>query len=273
VFALQHRGEEGADHVEDPAGVDREDAVEIFARGGGGGADVSDAGVVHKDVEATGCDEDVAGGVPALRFAGHIERERIGSTGGFPGALCRGFRGHGIAVSGKNMRSSAGKSFCNGGTDAGARAGDERDFVLEGKHAARSESVCAVGRKESFRDRETLPGALAPLRFSSDAPRPMSLSNAQKRDLKARAQRLEPVVKLGHAGPSPAFVASLDTALVQHELVKMKFTDFKEERKTLAAQIAEQTRSELIMQVGNVAVFFRAKSKVAPEAPAARETR
>lgn len=89
------------------------------------------------------------------------------------------------------------------------------------------------------------------------------LSNAQKRDLKARAQKLEPVVKLGHAGMTPAFLQSLDQALAQHGLVKMKFTDFKAERKTLAPKIATETRSELVMQVGNVAVFFRL-----PEAPA-----
>jgi RNA-binding protein len=83
------------------------------------------------------------------------------------------------------------------------------------------------------------------------------LTNAEKRDLKARAQKLEPAVKLGHAGLSDAFVRSMETALAAHGLVKMKFTAFKEERKTLAPQIAERTDSALIMQVGNVAVFFR----------------
>jgi RNA-binding protein YhbY len=43
----------------------------------------------------------------------------------------------------------------------------------------------------------------------------------------------------------------------------MKFTDFKEERKTLAPAIAERTGSTLVMQVGNVAVFFRAKPALA----------
>ncbi len=86
-----------------------------------------------------------------------------------------------------------------------------------------------------------------------------TLTNAQKRDLKGRAQRLEPVVKLGHGGMSPAFLKSLDQALAQHELVKMKFTDFKDERRSLVATIASETRSELVMQVGHVAVFFRAK--------------
>ena len=86
-----------------------------------------------------------------------------------------------------------------------------------------------------------------------------TLTGAEKRTLKARSQRLEPIVKLGHGGMSDAFLKSLDEALTVHGLVKMKFTDFKEERKTLAPEIAEKTGSALIMQVGNVVVFYRAK--------------
>jgi RNA-binding protein len=85
------------------------------------------------------------------------------------------------------------------------------------------------------------------------------MTGAEKRDLKSRAQLLEPIVKLGHAGLTDAFLASMNTALQQHELVKMKFTSFKEQKHELAPQIAEKTASALIMQVGNVAVFFRAK--------------
>ena len=83
------------------------------------------------------------------------------------------------------------------------------------------------------------------------------MTNAEKRDLKARAQRLEPILKVGHAGVSDGFLRSLDIALVEHELVKIKFTAFKEEKHDLAPQIAAKTGSELIMQVGNVAVYFR----------------
>ena len=89
---------------------------------------------------------------------------------------------------------------------------------------------------------------------------PATLNNAEKRELKARAQRLEPVVKLGHGGRSDAFLRSLDEALTQHGLVKMKFSDHKEEKKVLAPQIAERTGSTLIAQVGNVAVYYRAKA-------------
>jgi RNA-binding protein len=88
---------------------------------------------------------------------------------------------------------------------------------------------------------------------------PHSLSTPEKRALKARAQRLEAVVKLGHAGISEAFLKSMEEALATHELVKMKFSDFKEEKKTLAPEIANRTQSELVTLVGNVAVYFRAK--------------
>ncbi len=87
------------------------------------------------------------------------------------------------------------------------------------------------------------------------------LTNAEKRELKARAQKLEPILKLGHAGLTDAFVASMDTALATHGLVKMKFTDFKEEKKTLAPQIAARTGSEIVLQVGHVAVFYRRLEK------------
>ena len=90
---------------------------------------------------------------------------------------------------------------------------------------------------------------------------PKPLTNSEKRDLKARAQRLDPVLKLGHAGASETFLKCLDEALATHGLVKIKFSDFKEEKKTLAPQIAEKTGSELIMRVGNVAVYFREKKR------------
>ena len=84
------------------------------------------------------------------------------------------------------------------------------------------------------------------------------MESSEKRKLKARAQHLEPVLKLGHRGMTEAFLVSVDDALARHELVKIRFADFKEEKMTLATRIAQRTGGELIMRVGNVAVFFRA---------------
>jgi|SRR5579872_1024876 len=87
-----------------------------------------------------------------------------------------------------------------------------------------------------------------------------SLSNAEVRKLKARAQLLEPMFKVGKAGLSEGFLKSVDEGLSHHELVKVKFVEFKEEKKTLAPLLAEKTCSQLIMRVGNVVVLYRAKS-------------
>jgi RNA-binding protein len=85
------------------------------------------------------------------------------------------------------------------------------------------------------------------------------LTNAEIRKLKARGQLLEPMLKVGKAGLSEGFLKSVDEALAHHELIKVKFADFKEEKKTLAPLLAEKTASQLIMRVGNVAVLYREK--------------
>lgn len=83
------------------------------------------------------------------------------------------------------------------------------------------------------------------------------LNNAQVRKFKAAAQHLEPILKIGKAGLSDGFVQSVSDALAQHELVKIKFADFKEQKKELAPRLAEKTSSHLIMRVGNVMVLHR----------------
>jgi len=89
------------------------------------------------------------------------------------------------------------------------------------------------------------------------------LSNPEIRDLKARAQRLKATVKLGKEGMSPAFLSALDHELKHHGLVKVKFDEFKEQKKELAPQLAEKSGSHLVTRVGNVVVLFRPKQEQA----------
>ncbi len=85
------------------------------------------------------------------------------------------------------------------------------------------------------------------------------LTNSQIRQFKAAAQKLEPMLKVGKAGLSEGFLLSVDSALAQHALVKIKFVEFKEQKKELAPQLAEKTASHLVMRVGNVMVLHRPK--------------
>lgn len=93
----------------------------------------------------------------------------------------------------------------------------------------------------------------------------MPLNNSQIRDLKAQAQRLKATLKIGKEGISPQFLAALDEALKHHELVKVKFDDFKEKKKELSPQLAERTGSHLITRVGNVVVLYRPKQRHRPD--------
>lgn len=87
----------------------------------------------------------------------------------------------------------------------------------------------------------------------------LSLTNAQIRDLKAQAQRLKAMLKIGKEGLSQQFFAALDEVLKHRELVKVKFDEFKEQKKELAPQLAERSGAHLVTRVGNVVVLYRPK--------------
>jgi|SRR5687767_4306602 len=83
------------------------------------------------------------------------------------------------------------------------------------------------------------------------------LNNAQLRKLKGMAQRMDASLKVGKQGLSDGFIKSHDEELLRHELVKVKFAEFKEQRKELAPQLAQRTQSHLVTLLGNVVVLYR----------------
>ena len=85
------------------------------------------------------------------------------------------------------------------------------------------------------------------------------LTNAQIRELKAQAQRLKATLKVGKDGLSPAFLSALNEALNHRELIKVKFDEFKDQKKELTPLLAEKSRSQLVTRVGNVVVLYRPK--------------
>jgi RNA-binding protein len=77
------------------------------------------------------------------------------------------------------------------------------------------------------------------------------------RELKARSQKLKPVVHIGHDGVTNSVLAALDQALADHGLVKVRFTDHKSERKQLSSDLATQTNSRRILLVGHTVTLYR----------------
>lgn len=86
---------------------------------------------------------------------------------------------------------------------------------------------------------------------------PQGLKGYQRSYLMRLSHELKPVVMVGKGGLSDALVATTDTALEDHELIKVKFVDFKEERHEVARQLAENTGAILVRVIGNIAVLYR----------------
>ncbi len=82
--------------------------------------------------------------------------------------------------------------------------------------------------------------------------------SAKIKSLKTQAHALKPVVWLGQLGLTDAVMAEVEIALNAHELIKIKIpSEDREARKTAAADIATQSKAELIQLVGHVATFYR----------------
>ena len=83
------------------------------------------------------------------------------------------------------------------------------------------------------------------------------LKGADRKYLRGVAHHLKPIVRVGKQGVIDNLIATVDQALDAHELIKVKFVDFKEQRKELSLEIASRTQSELAGLVGNVAILYR----------------
>ena len=85
------------------------------------------------------------------------------------------------------------------------------------------------------------------------------LTGAQKSFLRGLGQRLDPALKAGKGGLTPAFFAELQNLLRANELVKLRFTGGadRKERAVWCAQIADEGRCVCVGATGHTALFYR----------------
>ena len=83
------------------------------------------------------------------------------------------------------------------------------------------------------------------------------MTRKYRAQLMSQAQSVNPVVMVGHEGITEGVIAALDAALTDHELVKVRFQDFKEMVRDLSVQLANKTGSALVSTTGFTAVFYR----------------
>ena len=88
----------------------------------------------------------------------------------------------------------------------------------------------------------------------------LTLTSRDRTQLKARAHHLKPIVRVGQAGVSDAFIAEVDRALADHELIKVRLdSDDRASRDAAADEISGRTSSASVQRVGKVLVLWRPK--------------
>lgn len=89
------------------------------------------------------------------------------------------------------------------------------------------------------------------------------MNGKARRHLRGLGHHLEPIVRVGQGGVTDGVVAATEKALVDHELIKLRVREAPEDRKVVAATLAERCRAEVVQILGKTILLYRAN----PEEP------
>lgn len=85
----------------------------------------------------------------------------------------------------------------------------------------------------------------------------MEITSKQRKILEKYAHDISPVVIVGGAGVTDGVIGMINSSLEAHELIKVKFNEYKDEKKDLAAEICEKCNAVLVRIIGNVLILYR----------------
>jgi RNA-binding protein len=85
----------------------------------------------------------------------------------------------------------------------------------------------------------------------------MTLTSKQVDQLKALAHHLNPLIQIGKNGVTKGQIENIDKDLLHHELLKIKFNDYKAQKEELSRKIAVETGSEIVDIIGNTLIIYR----------------
>ena len=102
---------------------------------------------------------------------------------------------------------------------------------------------------------------LAP--FTAAAGRHYSmLSEPQKKHLRGLGHQLKPVIMVGESGLSATLVAEFESALTDHELIKVRVrVGDRQSRDRMIGELCSTAGAELVQRIGNIALVYRANPK------------
>ena len=97
------------------------------------------------------------------------------------------------------------------------------------------------------------------------------LTPAERKEQRAAAHHLDPVVMVGGDGLTPAVVKETDAALKAHGLIKVRvFSDDRTAREAMLAQLCEELSAAAIQHIGKLLVLWR---PIPPKAGAEKDDR
>lgn len=86
----------------------------------------------------------------------------------------------------------------------------------------------------------------------------LQLRPAQRKEIRAQAHHLDPVVRIGADGLTPAVVKETDAALKAHGLIKVRvFSDERDTREEMLARLCDELGAAPIQHIGKLLVLWR----------------
>jgi RNA-binding protein len=100
-----------------------------------------------------------------------------------------------------------------------------------------------------------------------------TLTPTQRRELRAKAHHLHPVVIVGHHGLTAAVLHEIDVNLLAHELIKIRvFNEDREQRNAMLEQICAVLDAASVQQIGKLLVLWRPAPAKAEAQPTSTRT-
>ena len=94
----------------------------------------------------------------------------------------------------------------------------------------------------------------------------MPISADRKKQFRTLGHKLKPIVTIAGNGLSESVIAELNRALDDHELIKVKLAlTEREERVQITDELKQLPNTEVIQQIGKVALLYRASKKPNPK--------
>lgn len=91
------------------------------------------------------------------------------------------------------------------------------------------------------------------------------ITPAQRRELRAAAHHLKPVVLIGANGLTATVKKEIDFALLSHELIKVRVMgDNRAERESIYQTLADELNAACIQHIGKLLVLWRPRPDDAP---------